>query len=163
MVRGRMINIRFTTTGMNAAIKAFRRLEQKLDRRMMHEFIKDRMLEIREESYKTESRPNGAKGGYPSSRTPWKELSPVTLKRRQFPGRPILQQTYAKKNKLNAVAGRNRVLIEETADYAGYHEAGSPKTNLPKRRVFPRTEVQEKMVQQQVEEYIARARKAAGL
>lgn len=103
------------------------------------EQIRNDFVRIGEEQFGTE----GARSGQP-----WAPLSPTyaAWKEKHFPGRPILRLSGALWGQMSVGTGLfvditpMSMLIYPTLFYAAIHQQGSPRTNMPARKVVALTE-----------------------
>ena len=85
----------------------------------------------------------GGEGTDNSGAVRWAPLAPETIRRRQFPGKPILEQTGRLKRSFqrDGADGYSRVnrhgwLLASRVEYALVHQTGNRAGNLPARRMI---------------------------
>jgi phage gpG-like protein len=66
---------------------------------------------------------------------PWAALSPRTIKRRRFPGRPILIQTRKLSREIGKKTSGFKTTVTAKAPYAHWHQSGTEY--MPQRMIFP--------------------------
>lgn len=149
-----MLEVRFTILGDQVLARGFSRFGDKIqDFRPLWEDLKVDFHRIEDEQFDSQ----GARGG-----TPWAPLSPryEAWKAKYFPGQPLLRLTgwmwgvFAVGTGMMYTTEPLRLKIEPPMSYAGIHQRGNPRGNLPRRPVVVMTEADKENWVKRIHNYI---------